>query len=107
MAINTIHKNLFKLILKIVKDNLRQVIFILCMLMLYVSGCVSKTEYLSYEDKKGKGAEQFIKDLKFCQIYSNQNAKQIEGSKGAGERYLYENSIFILCMKNKNWVLKE
>jgi hypothetical protein len=107
MAINSLHKNLFKLILTMVRENLRQVIFIFCMSILYVSGCVSKTEYLSYEDKKGKGAEEFIKDLKFCQIYSNQNAKQIEGSKGAGERYLYENSIFLLCMKNKNWILKE
>ena len=107
MAINSIHKNLFKLKLRMVRENLRQVVFILCVSILYVSGCVSKTEYLSYEDKKGKGAEQFIKDLKFCQIYSNQNAKQIEGSKGAGERYLYENSIFLLCMKNKNWVLKD
>ena len=107
MAINSIHKNLFKLKLRMVRENLRQVVFILCVSILYVSGCVSKTEYLSYEDKNGKGVEEFIKDLEFCQIYSSQNAKQIEGSKGAGERYLYENSIFLLCMKNKNWVLKE
>lgn len=107
MAINTIHKNFFKLIFRMVRQNFRQISFTLCLSIFYVSGCVSKTEYLSYEDKKGKGAEEFIKDLKFCQIYSNENAKQIEGSKGAGERFLYENSIFLLCMKNKNWILKE
>ena len=107
MAINSIHKNLFELILSMAKENLRQLIFTLCISILYVSGCVSKTEYLSYEDIKEKGAETFIKELKFCQIYSNQNANQIEGSKGAGERFLYENSIFDLCMKNKNWVLRE
>ena len=75
--------------------------------MLYVFGCASKTEYLSYEDKKEKGAEEFIKDLKFCQSYSSQNASQIEGSKGAGERLHYKNSIFMLCMKNKDWILKD
>ena len=86
MAINTIHKNFFKLIFRMVRQNFRQISLTLCLSIFYVSGCVSKTEYLSYEDKKGKGAEEFIKDLKFCQIYSNQNAKQIEGSKGAGEQ---------------------
>ena len=74
--------------------------------MLFVFGCASKTEYLSYEDKKGKGAEKFIKDLGFCQSYSSQNASQIEGSKGAGERLHYKNSIFMLCMKNKDWILR-
>ena len=74
--------------------------------MLFVFGCASKTEYLSYEDKKGKGAEVFIKDMKFCQSYSRQNASQIEGSKGAGERLNYKNSIFMLCMKNKDWILR-
>ena len=75
--------------------------------MLYVFGCASKTEYLSYEDKKGKGAEEFIKDLKFCQSYSSHNTSQIEGSKGAGERLNYKNSIFMLCMKNKDWILRD
>ena len=107
MAINSIHKNLFKLILRIINKRLNQVVFTLWLSILYVSGCISKTDYFSYEDKKGKGAEIFNKELKFCQIYSNNNAKQIEGSKGAGERFLYENSIFDLCMKNKNWVLRE
>ena len=86
---------------------MRLVIIILCISMLYVFGCASKTEYLSYEDKKGKGAEEFIKDLKFCQSYSSKNASQIEGSKGAGERLHYKNSIFMLCMKNKDWILRD
>ena len=86
---------------------MRLVIIILCVSTLYVFGCASKTEYLSYEDKKEKGAVEFIKDLKFCQSYSSQNASQIEGSKGAGERLHYKNSIFMLCMKNKDWILRD
>ena len=107
MAINSVYKNILKLRLRDMKKNLRLVVFILCVSILYVFGCASKTEYLSYEDQKGKGAEEFIKDLKFCQSYSNQNASQIEGSKGAGERLQYENSIFMLCMKNKDWILRK
>ena len=86
---------------------MRLVIIILCISLLYVFGCASKTEYLSYEDQKGKGAVVFIKDMKFCQSYSSQNASQIEGSKGAGERLHYKNSIFMLCMKNKDWILRD
>ena len=89
------------------KKNFRLVVFILCIAILHVSGCASKTEYLSYEDQKGKGAEEFFKDLRFCQSYSSENAKQIEGSKGAGERFNYKNSIFMLCMKNKDWILRD
>ena len=107
MAINSVYKDFLKLILSEMKKNLCLVYFILCIAILHVSGCASKTEYLSYEDKKEKGAEEFIKDLKFCQSYSSQNASQIEGSKGAGERLQYENSIFILCMKNKDWILRD
>ena len=106
MAINSVYKDLLKLILSEMKKNLRLVYFISCIAILHVSGCASKTEYLSYEDQKGKGAEEFIKDMKFCQSYSSENAKQIEGSKGAGERFSYKNSIFILCMKNKIWILR-
>lgn len=73
---------------------------------MFVSSCASKSEYLSYEDQKGKGAQEFVKDLHFCQSYSSVNASQIEGSKGTGERFHYKNSIFLLCMKNKDWVLR-
>ena len=107
MAINSIYKDLLKLILSEMKKYLRLVYFILCIAILHVSGCASKTEYLSYEDQKGKGVEEFIKDMKFCQIYSSENAKQIEGSKGAGERFNYKNSIFMLCMRNKDWILRD
>ena len=70
-------------------------------------GCASKTEYPSYEDKKGKGPNLFNKDVKFCKRYAQENEKQIEGSKGAGERFQYKHSIFILCMKNKDWEIKQ
>jgi hypothetical protein len=106
MAINSLYKDLFKLILSEMKKNLCLVYFISCISILHVSGCASKTEYLSYEDKKGKGAEEFIKDMKICKSYSSENEKQIEGSKAAGERFNYKNSIFMLCMKNKDWILR-
>ena len=70
-------------------------------------GCASKTEYPSYEDKKGKGLNLFNKDVEFCKRYAQENEKQIEGSKGAGERFQYKHSIFILCMKNKDWEIKQ
>ena len=70
-------------------------------------GCASKTEYPSYEDKKGKGPNLFNKDVEFCKRYAQENEKQIEGSKGAGERFQYKHSIFILCMKNKDWEIKQ
>ena len=70
-------------------------------------GCASKTEYPSYEDKKGKGLKLFNKDVEFCKRYAQENEKQIEGSKGAGERFPYKHSIFILCMKNKDWEIKQ
>ena len=107
MAINSVYKNILKLRLRDMKKNLRLVVFILCVSILYVFGCASKTEYLSYEDQKGKGAVVFIKDMKFCQSYSVENKNQIEGSKGAGERLHYKNSIFMLCMKNKDWILRQ
>ena len=105
MAINSVYKDLLKLILSEMKKKLRLVVFVLCVSILHVSGCASKTEYLSYEDQKGKGAVVFIKDMKICQSYSVENTNQIEGSKGAGERLHYKNSIFMLCMKNKDWIL--
>jgi hypothetical protein len=75
--------------------------------MLSLSACVSNTEYLSYEDQKSKGSKVFNKDLEFCKRYAQDNEKQIEGSKGAGERFQYKNSIFLLCMKNKDWILRK
>ena len=87
------------------KKNICKVI--IASLIFLLSGCASKTEYLSYSDKNGKGMEVFDRDLKYCQNYSRENEKQIEGSKGAGERFQYKNSIFILCMKNKDWTLRK
>jgi hypothetical protein len=75
--------------------------------ILSLPACASKTEYVSYEDKMKKGPKVFNKDVEFCKNYSRENEKQIEGSKGAGERFQYKNSIFILCMKNKNWIIKQ
>ncbi|MBT4127625.1 MAG: hypothetical protein HOE32_03120 [Nitrospina sp.] len=49
----------------------------------------------------------FNKDVEFCKRYAQENEKQIEGSKGAGERFQYKHSIFILCMKNKDWEIKQ
>ena len=54
-----------------------------------------------------KGPKVFNKDVEFCKNYSRENEKQIEGSKGAGERFQFKNSIFILCMKNKDWIIKQ
>ena len=79
---------------------------VLGIFMLSLSACASNTEYLSYEDRKRKGQKVFNKDLEFCKRYAQDNEKQIEGSKGAGERFQYKNSIFLLCMKNKDWILK-
>ena len=79
----------------------------LAVFMLSLSACASKNEYVSYEDKMNKGPKVFNKDIGFCKSYSIQNASQIEGSKGAGERLNYKNSIFILCMKNKDWILRD
>ena len=80
---------------------------VLEVLILSLSACASKTEYLSYEDKKQKGPKVFNVDVEFCKRYAQDNEKQIEGSKGAGERFQYKNSIFFLCMKNKDWILRQ
>jgi len=82
------------------------IVLSLAAFMLSLSACASKAEYVSYEDKMNKGPKVFNKDVGFCKSYSRENEKQIEGSKGAGERFQYKNSIFILCMKNKDWILK-
>jgi hypothetical protein len=79
----------------------------LAFFMLSLSACDSKTEYVSYADKINKGPEAFNKDVGFCKSYSRENKNQIEGSKGAGERFQYKNSLFIHCMKNKDWILKD
>jgi hypothetical protein len=82
-------------------------ILTLISLVLSLSACVSKTEYLSYEDEKSKGPTVFNEDVEFCKRYAQKNENQIEGSKGAGERFQYKNSIFVLCMKNKDWIIKQ
>ena len=83
------------------------IITVLFVIIFFISGCAPKTDYQSYEDKQEKGTQVFIKELQFCQIFSNENARQIEGSKGAGERFNHKNSIFRLCMKNKGWILRK
>jgi hypothetical protein len=88
------------------KKNSQKIISSFILIFL-VSGCAPKNDYFSYQDKNGKGAKVFNKDLQVCQNYSNKSARQIEGSKGAGERFNHKNSIFLLCMKNKDWVLRE
>ena len=82
-------------------------ITVLFVMIFFIPGCTPKTDYQSYEDKQEKGTQVFIKELQFCQIFSNKNARQIEGSKGAGERFNHKNSIFRLCMKNKGWILRK
>ena len=81
-------------------------IIVLFVLLFSISGCAPKTDYASYEDKKEKGAKVFVKDRQICQKFSSENARQIEGSKGAGERLNHKNSIFLLCMKNKDWAVR-
>ena len=83
------------------------IVLSLVFFMLSLSACVSKTEYVSYEDKVNKGPKVFNKDVGFCKSYSRENKNQIEGSKGAGERFQYKTSIFIHCMKNKDWILRD
>ena len=79
---------------------------ILLVLLFSISGCAPKTDYASYKDKKGKGTKEFVKDRQVCQNLSSENARQIEGSKGAGERLNHKNLLFLLCMKNKDWTVK-
>ena len=81
-------------------------IIILSIFLFSISGCAPKTDYDSYEDKKEKGAKVFVKDRQVCQKLSSANARQIEGSKGAGERLNHKNSLFLLCMKNKDWAVR-
>ena len=81
-------------------------IIILYVLLFLISGCAPKTDCASYEDKKEKGAKVFVKDRQVCQKLSSENARQIEGSKGAGERLNHKNSLFLLCMKNKDWAVR-
>ena len=85
----------------------KSLLILILFLISSLVGCASKTEYPSYEDKKGKGPNLFNKDVEFCKRYAQENEKQIEGSKGAGERFQYKHSIFILCMKNKDWEIKQ
>ena len=74
--------------------------------MLFLSGCSPNSDYLSYEDQKKKGEVSFHKDFQFCKIYSNENTKRNEGSKGAGELAREKKFKFLLCMKNNFWTLK-
>jgi hypothetical protein len=106
MATNSLYKNIFKLKWGLMFKHSDLSIFSLVVFMFLLPACASKTEYVSYEDKVNKGPKVFNRDVGFCKSYSRENEKQIEGSKGAGERFQYKNSIFILCMKNKNWILK-
>ena len=79
---------------------------VLFVLLFSISGCAPKTDYASYEDKKEKGAKVFVKDRQVCQNLSSENARQSEGSKGAGERLNHKNLLFLLCMKNKDWAVR-
>ena len=106
MATNSLYKNIFKLKWREMFKHSDLIVLSLVVYILSLSACASKTEYVSYEDKVDKGPKVFNQDVKFCKSYSRENEKKIEGSKGAGERFQYKNSIFILCMKNKDWILK-
>ncbi len=79
---------------------------VLFVLLFSISGCGPKTDYASFEDKKEKGTKVFVKDRQVCQNLSSENARQIEGSKGAGERLNHKNLLFLLCMKNKDWAVR-
>ena len=82
-------------------------IIALFVLIFFVSGCAPKINYQSYEDKKEKGRQVFTQELQVCQNFSKESTRQIEGSKGAGERFNNKNLIFLLCMKNKDWILRK
>jgi hypothetical protein len=56
---------------------------------------------------KNKGNKIFIRDISFCQHFSNENIKRSEGSKGAGVIQREKNFIFYRCMEKKYWILKE
>ena len=92
-------------VFKINRKSFEKVI-VLFVLLFSISGCGPKTDYASYEDKKEKGAKVFVKDRQVCQNLSSENARQIEGSKGAGERLNHRNLLFLLCMKNKDWTVR-
>ena len=72
-----------------------------------ISGCMPDTDYQAYEDQKKKGEQVFLKDLKICRQFVNQNLKPSEGSEGAGERLIRKRSLFLLCMEDHNWILKQ
>lgn len=71
------------------------------------SGCMPDTTYQAYEDQKKKGEPVFLKDLKVCRQFVKQNMKPSEGSEGAGERSIRKRSLFLLCMEDHNWILKQ
>lgn len=70
-------------------------------------GCMSDTSYQSYVDQKQRGEQAFIKDMQFCRQSANLNLKPSEGSEGAGERLQRKRSLFLVCMKDHYWVLKQ
>lgn len=87
--------------------RLCQIIFVLGFLGLPLAGCTVETEYSSYEDRMNKGMKFFLKDLEACQSSAIINTRRSEGSEGAGERLNRKNSLFILCMKNNDWALRQ
>lgn len=70
-----------------------------------ISGCMPDTNYQAYEDQKKKGEKIFLKDLQFCRNSVNQHLKRNEGS--LGDRLNQKRSLFLLCMKNHYWILKQ
>ncbi len=78
-----------------------------CFVGIYHSGCQMETDYLSYSDEKQKGKKEFLKDVKECQRFVDQNLKPGEGSEGAGERFNRKKSLFQHCMKDNHWAIKQ
>lgn len=74
---------------------------------LLLPGCMPDTTYKAYEDQKGKGEQVFLKDLQACRRFVNQNMKPSEGSEGAGERKIRKRYLFLLCMEDHHWILKQ
>ena len=102
-----VFKPIYRLRVSSMKHN--KILFVLLFvgsLAIFLSGCQPSFKYDSFSDLDKKGPEAFSIDLKTCRSYGNSNSKRTEGSQGAGERLLLNRNLILICMKNKQWKLK-
>ena len=71
----------------------------------WLAGCMPDVNYQAYVDENKKGEQVFLKDLQVCRHFANEHLKRGEGSEG--DRLNRKRSLFLFCMEDHNWILKQ